>query len=65
MKKQVLDFDQFQEYIEKERHLYASDSKTGRKLFILMNGSFEVEKDGVVVKRTNQPYIALETYNDL
>lgn len=45
--------------------MYCSDSNTGLRLYATLNGSFQIEREGKILRQGIQPYAAAEKYNDL
>ena len=52
------------EWKAKQRIMYASDSRSTKKLFLNLNGGFELEVKGKVIWQGIQAYSAVEKYNE-
>lgn len=65
MRKQEITANEITEWKNTQRLLYASCSKSQRKLFCTLSGNYEVYKKGELILETNQPYLAAKKYNEL
>lgn len=58
-----LTIQDLQKYCNEEKHLYASDSKTGLRLYITFTGKYIITKDHKTVLETNHAVEAIDYYN--
>ena len=65
MKNHKIDLEGLLDYKNNQRVLYAKSSAQNKALYILANGGYEVEHNGIVALRCNQPYEAVEKYNSI
>lgn len=67
MKPLILDVFQLIEWKNKERVLYASETEEGvlKRMYVNLNGGFEIHVAGKLVKETLQPYTACDFFNSL
>lgn len=65
MKPLILDLEHFSEWATTERVMYASESKTGKKLFVTLTGNIQIEVNGKIVWEGLTYYTAIEKFNEL
>jgi len=53
------------EWREKQKLMYATDSRKNKRLLLNLNGGFEIEVKGEIVWQGVQAYSAVEAYNEI
>lgn len=59
-----LNVSDLQEWIAKQRVMYARCSKGEKTLYCTLNGSFEVEYKGEIIWQGMQQFAAVEAFNE-
>jgi hypothetical protein len=65
MKIELLNVNDLLEWKEKQKLVYAFDSRRNKKLILNLNGGFEIEVNGEIIWQGIQAFSAVEKYNDL
>jgi hypothetical protein len=65
LQRQILDLNEFQEWIATKSTMYAKCSVSDKELRITFNGGFQIFHKGEKVFECMQPYTAIEKYNEL
>jgi len=61
----TIELSELFEFQQEQKVTFASSSKENKQLYCTLRGSYEVWHKGVMVKETIQPFVAVETYNNI
>jgi len=65
LQRQILDLNEFQEWIATQTTMYAKCSVSDKELRVTFNGNFQIFHKGEKVYECMQPFTAIEKYNEL